>query len=101
MLFAFSTVISWSYYGDRAVTYLLGTRMVLPYRLFYILAFFFAALADTTVIWSLAAVAIVLMAVPNLFGILILHKDMKQSITDYWVKFKREHPEEVERLKLR
>ncbi|MBN2430999.1 MAG: amino acid carrier protein, partial [Acidobacteria bacterium] len=95
MLFAFSTVISWSYYGDRAITYLLGAKFVLPYRLVYIVAFFAAALIDTTIVWSLAAVAIVLMAVPNLFGILLLHKDMKQSVREYWQKFKREHPEEA------
>jgi len=101
LLFAFSTVISWSYYGDRAVTYLMGTKAVLPYRIVYIAAFFGAALADTTIVWSLAAVAIVLMAVPNLFGILILHRDMKQTVVDYWGKFKREHPDEAARLKLK
>ena len=40
LLFAFSTAIAWSYYGDRAVTYLLGSKAVLPYRIFYCLAFF-------------------------------------------------------------
>jgi alanine or glycine:cation symporter, AGCS family len=101
LLFAFSTVISWSYYGDRAVTYLWGARFVLPYRIVYILAFFGAALADTTIVWSLAAVAIVLMAVPNLLGILLLHKDMKQSIAEYWTKFAADHPEEAERFRLK
>ncbi|HUT78743.1 MAG TPA: amino acid carrier protein, partial [Polyangia bacterium] len=100
LLFAFSTVISWSYYGDRAVTYLVGARFVLPYRIAYVAAFFAAALADTTVVWSLAAVAIVLMAVPNLLGILLLHKEMKQTVADYWVKFKREHQGDIARLKL-
>jgi len=101
LLFAFSTVISWSYYGDRALTYLLGAKAVLPYRILYVLAFFGAALVDTTIVWSLAAVAIVLMAVPNLFGILILHKDMKQTVGDYWRKFKQDHPDEAKRLRLK
>lgn len=100
LLFAFSTVIGFSYYGDRAVTYLLGSRFVLPYRLVYIAAFFAAALIDTTVIWSLAAVAIVVMSVPNLFAILMLHKDMKQSVKEYWIKFRQEHADEVKRLKI-
>jgi AGCS family alanine or glycine:cation symporter len=99
LLFAFSTVISWSYYGDRAITYLFGLRYVLPYRVVYIAAFFFAALADTTVIWTFANIAIVMMAVPNLFGILMLHKDMKRSIVEYWVKFKREYPEDSKNIK--
>jgi AGCS family alanine or glycine:cation symporter len=101
LLFAFSTVISWSYYGDRAVTYLVGVKYVLPYRVIYVICFFCAALIDTTIVWSLAAVAIVLMAVPNLFGILILCRDMKRTVGDYWVKFKQERPDEARRLKLK
>jgi len=101
LLFAFSTVISWSYYGGRAVTFLMGTRYLLPYRLIYIVAFFAAALIDTTIVWSLAAVAVVLMTVPNLFGILMLHKDMKKSVLDYWKKFSREHPEDYNRIGIR
>ncbi len=101
VLFAFSTVISWSYYGDRAITYLLGLKFVLPYRIVYVIAFFAAALADTTIIWTFANIAIVLMAVPNLFGILILHRDMKTSVIDYWAKFKEEHADEAKRLNLK
>jgi AGCS family alanine or glycine:cation symporter len=101
LLFAFSTVISWSYYGGRAVTYLMGVKYLLPYRLLYIVAFFIAALLDTTIVWSLAAVAIVLMAVPNLFGILLLHKDMKLSIKEYWLKFKKEHPQDAKKLNIK
>ena len=99
LLFAFSTVISWSYYGDRAITYLVGLKYVLPYRILYIIGFFAAALADTTIIWTFANIAIVLMAIPNLFGIVMLHKDMKQSIADYWVKFKKEHAEDAKKIK--
>lgn len=99
LLFAFSTVISWSYYGDRAITYLVGLKAVMPYRIVYIIAFFAAALADTTVVWTFANIAIVLMAIPNLFGIVMLHKDMKQSIVDYWAKFKKDHPEDGKKIK--
>lgn len=94
LLFAFSTVISWSYYGGRAVTYLLGSKFVLPYRILYVMGFFAAALIDTTIVWSLAAVGIVLMAVPNLFGILFLHKDMKNSVAEYHTYFKNHYPDE-------
>jgi len=98
LLFAFSTVISWSYYGDRAITYLFGLKYVLPYRLIYIAIFFIGALIDTTIVWNFANFAIVLMAIPNLFGILLLHKDMKNSISEYWDKFKKEHPEDAKRI---
>ena len=94
LLFAFSTAISWSYYGDRAITYLVGQQYVIYYRLVYIFAFFVASFIDTTVIWSLSYITIVVMAIPNLIGILILHKDMKASVKEYWADFAKEHPEE-------
>ena len=84
MLFAFSTAIAWSYYGDRAMTYLFGPKSVLPYRVVYVLGFFYAALADTTVVWNIALITIVLMTVPNLIGMLFMHKEMKQTVKKYW-----------------
>jgi AGCS family alanine or glycine:cation symporter len=94
LLFAFSTAISWSYYGDRAVTYLFGPKYVIYYRLVFVVAFFIASFTDTTIIWSLSYVAIVLMAVPNLIGILILRKEVKQSVKDYWLTFGKQYPDE-------
>ncbi len=88
LLFAFTTVIAWSYYGDRAITYLLGPSAVLPYRIVYVLAFFIASFTDATVIWNLAYVTVALMTIPNLIGILILHKDMKETVQTYWKHFK-------------
>ena len=89
MLFAFSTAIAWSYYGDRAITYLFGVRWVLPYRLFYCATFFIAAVVDTSIVWLFSAVTLALMALPNLFGIMLLRKDMKQSVHDYWQGYKQ------------
>ena len=89
MLFAFSTAIAWSYYGDRAMTYLFGTRSVLPYRILYVLGFFTAALADTTIVWNISLITIVLMTVPNLVGILLMHKEMKSTVAQYWEKTNR------------
>ena len=83
VLFAFSTAIAWSYYGDRAVIYLVGFKWVLPYRLVYCLGFFIASFADTTIVWNFAAVSVVLMALPNLFGIFLLRKEMKTLVHDY------------------
>lgn len=94
LLFAFSTAISWSYYGGRAVTFLFGTKYIIIYRLAYVIAFFFASFADTTIIWSLSYITIPLMAIPNLIGILILRREIKSSITKYCIDFKAEHPEE-------
>jgi AGCS family alanine or glycine:cation symporter len=94
LLFAFSTAIAWSYYGDRAMIYLLGSKSVMPYRVFYVAGFFWASFADTTLVWKLAAVAIVVMTLPNLFGIFLLRKEMKESVNEYWDKFNKEHPNE-------
>ncbi len=89
LLFAFSTAIAWSYYGDRAMTYLLGPRSVMPYRVIYCAGFFWAAVSDTTLVWALSAVAIVVMTLPNLFGIMMLRKEMKESVNEYWEKQKK------------
>jgi AGCS family alanine or glycine:cation symporter len=94
LLFAFSTAISWSYYGDRATTYLFGTKYVIVYRMIYVTAFFVASFTDTTIIWSLSYVAIVLMAVPNLIGILLLRKEVKQNVKEYWLTFSGQYPGE-------
>jgi len=94
LLFAFSTAISWSYYGDRATTYLFGTKYVIYYRFIYVAGFFLASFTDTTIIWSLSYVAIVLMAVPNLVGILILRKEVKQNVKEYWQTFSKQYPGE-------
>jgi AGCS family alanine or glycine:cation symporter len=57
-------------------------------------AFFVASFTDTTIIWSLSYVAIVLMAVPNLIGILLLRKEVKQNVKEYWLTFSGQYPGE-------
>ena len=94
LLFAFSTAISWSYYGDRAMTFLFGAGSVLYYRIIYVIGFFVASFADTTVIWNVSLITIALMTVPNLIGLLWLRKEVKSTISKYWVDFKKEWPNE-------
>lgn len=93
VLFAFTTAVAWSYYGDRAMTYLFGVKSVLPYRVLYCLGFFLAAIADTSLVWLVSAVTLALMALPNLLSILLLYREMDETIGEYWEKFDREHPE--------
>ncbi|WP_221030077.1 alanine/glycine:cation symporter family protein [Actomonas aquatica] len=83
LMFAFSTAIAWSYYGDRAMVYLFGVGSVRYYRIVYVLGFFWASFSDTTLIWNLAAVAIVLMTLPNLLGIILLRKDMRDTLKGF------------------
>jgi alanine or glycine:cation symporter, AGCS family len=94
LLFAFSTAISWSYYGDRAMTYLFGAKSVIYYHVVYVIGFFLASFTDTTIIWTLSGITIALMTIPNLFGILILHKEMKETVKAYWQQFRLEYPDE-------
>jgi AGCS family alanine or glycine:cation symporter len=94
LLFAFSTAISWSYYGDRAVTFLWGSKYVIWYHLIYVLGFFVASFVDTTIIWNLSGITIALMTIPNLFGILILHKEVKIEIKSFWKEYKIRFPNE-------
>lgn len=94
LLFAFSTAIAWSYYGDRSVTYLIGAKYVVVYRIIFVLGFFLASFTDTTIIWNLSLITIAFMTVPNLIGLLILHKEVKSTIKDYWINFRKEHPRE-------
>jgi AGCS family alanine or glycine:cation symporter len=92
LLFAFSTAIAWSYYGDRAITYLIGAKYVMIYRIIFVMAFFIASFVDTTIIWNLSMLTVAFMTVPNLIGLLILHKEVKSVIGSYWVDFRKEHP---------
>ena len=94
LLFAFSTAISWSYYGDRAMTFLWGSGSVKYFRVVYVIAFFLASFTDTQIIWTLSGITIALMTLPNLVGIFLLRKDMKETISDFWGGFKKEFPEE-------
>ncbi len=94
LLFAFSTAISWSYYGDRAVTYLFGVEKVIYYRIFYVIGFFIASFADTTIVWTLSGITIAFMTIPNLFGILMLRKEMKSEIGLFWKEYATRFPDE-------
>ncbi|UII28813.1 sodium:alanine symporter family protein [Fulvivirga maritima] len=99
LLFAFSTAISWSYYGDRATTFLFGSKYIVVYRILYIVGFFLASFADTTIIWTLSGITIALMTLPNLIGILLLSKEMKTTVKEYWEDFKTGWPDDKDSKK--
>lgn len=84
VFFAFTTAVAWSYYGDRAVVYLVGVDYLLIYRIAYTLMFFIGAILDTTLVWKISAVTLILMALPNLFGITLLSKEMKSTSNEFF-----------------
>jgi len=70
--FAFSTILGWCYYGERAVEYLRGRRWVVVYRLLFIVAIFIGSVVELGVVWNLADCMNALMAIPNLLSLLLL-----------------------------
>ena len=70
LLFSFSTVIGWSYYGETAIVYLVGTRATLPYRLLWIVFIYVGATGSLHLIWDVADTLNGLMAIPNLVSVL-------------------------------
>ena len=84
LLFAFSTAIAWSYYGDRSAAYVFGEKSVVWYRLVYVGCFFVAAIIDTEVVWNLAYIIGPLVTIPNVIALIILRKEMK-SMSDSYV----------------
>ena len=86
LLFAFSTAITWCYYGDRSTAYIFGERGVIWYRNFYVLCFILAAVIDTTVVWNIAYVVVALVSIPNLIAMFVLRKEMKLMSDDFKVK---------------
>lgn len=83
-VFAFSTILGWSYYGERAAEYLLGARVIVPYRIIYIGVTILGALADLGLVWTIADILNALMAIPNLIAIWILAKVIRKE-TNYYV----------------
>lgn len=73
LTFVFSTILGWSYYGEKAAEYLFGPRVILPYRWLWVVAVMVGSVASLPVVWSFADVANGLMAIPNLVSLLALN----------------------------
>ena len=83
LLFAFSTAITWCYYGDRSTAYIFGEKGVFWYRNFYVLCFILAAVIDTTIVWNIAYVVVALVSIPNLIALFVLRKEMKNLTNEF------------------
>ena len=73
LTFAFSTILGWSYYGERAVEYLKGKSWMLVYRVLFIISIFAGSVANLNVVWNLSDCTNALMAIPNLISLLLLN----------------------------
>lgn len=84
IFFAFSTIISWSYYGDRSMEYILGSKSVLPYRVLYCLLIPVGATVHLNTVWTISDIFNGLMAWPNLIGLLFLSGVVIRTTKDYF-----------------
>ena len=88
MFFAYSTIIAWSYYGDRSAEFLFGERAVLPYRVIYTVLVVVGAYVPLQLVWNFADIANILMAAPNLISLLLLAGLVKKLSDEYFAKIK-------------
>jgi AGCS family alanine or glycine:cation symporter len=86
-LFALSTAISWSYYGDRSVEYLFGKKAIFPYRIIFCIVHFLGAIFSLELVWAFGDTALGLMAIPNLIAILALSGKAKKIANEYFSRF--------------
>ena len=86
MFFAYSTIIAWSYYGDRSAEYLFGEKAVLPYRVIYIVLVVVGASVPLQLVWNFADIANIFMAAPNLISLVLLAGVVKKLSDDYFEK---------------
>ena len=85
-LFAFSTIIAWSYYGDRSVKFMFGEAAVLPYRLIYTVLIVVGAIVPLNLVWNIADITNILMAIPNLLALILLSVLVNKLRKEYFEK---------------
>ena len=84
LLFAISTSISWSYYGDRCANYLFGANAIIPYKVVFVIMNFVGAIAPLATIWTIGDIALGLVVLPNLIAIVALSGKLKDITDSYF-----------------
>ena len=88
MLFAYSTMVSWSYYGERAWEYLFGERAIILYRVIFVCFVFIGSVTALKNVLDFSDMMILGMAFPNIIGGVILSPQIKAALQDYWTRLK-------------
>src|SRR5690606_9417760 len=83
VLFAYSTMISWSYYGERCFTFLLGTRWSMAYRILFLTAVLLGSVTTATNVLDFSDLMILSMAFPNMLGLFLMSNKIKHMLDDY------------------
>ncbi|SIO48144.1 alanine or glycine:cation symporter, AGCS family [Rhodovulum sp. ES.010] len=86
IVFAFTTMLGWSYYGERAAEYLFGVKVILPFRLLWVAGVVVGAVANLGLIWIIADIMNALMAIPNLIALVALSGTVAAVTRAYWQK---------------
>ena len=86
VLFAFSTMISWSYYGERCAIWLFGESASVPYKFLFLICVFLGAVLKLGNVLDFSDLMILGMAFPNILGLLLLSGKVKRALNDYWQK---------------
>lgn len=97
VLFAYSTVISWSYYGERCFTYLFGTGSSIIYKLLFLCCVFLGAVISASNVLDFSDYMLLSMALPNVLGLLLLSGKVRLAMQDYWVAYKMGDFKEVKK----
>lgn len=84
LCFTYSTMLGWSQYGDRAITYLFGTKGIRPYQVVFLLFVFWGCIGGGDLVWNLSDISNALMAVPNCIAVLVLSGVIAKG-TKYWI----------------
>jgi AGCS family alanine or glycine:cation symporter len=87
-LFAFSTMISWSYYGERAWVYLFGVKSSIVFKLIFLAFIVIATVVDTGTMVDFSSILFLALALPNIFGLLVMSGDVKGHLDEYITKLK-------------
>ncbi|MCF6339940.1 MAG: alanine:cation symporter family protein [Sulfurimonas sp.] len=87
-LFAFSTMISWSYYGERAWVYLFGSKFSIIYKIIFLSLIIIGTIVTTDILVDFSFMLLLAMAVPNILGLFILSGEVKKLLEDYMKKLK-------------
>ena len=100
-LFAVSTAIAWSYYGDRCANYLFGTKMVFPYKIAFLTMHFVGAVLTLSVAWTLGDVFLGIVILPNLLALLLLSPKVAELTKSYfqrkpWIENREAHRKAAE-----
>ena len=88
MLFAYSTMISWSYYGERAWEYLFGAKSILVFRIIFVCFVFIGSVTTLRNVLDFSDMMILGMAFPNIIGVVILSPQIKATLNEYWGRLK-------------